>query len=367
MIIKGNEPIRVLHILTGLSTGGAESFIMNMYRNMDRSKVQFDFLLRSTDNIYHEELEKMGSRVYVTASFPRHFIKNAIQTARFFKEHSYDIIHVHANALLYTYAISCAKRNGVKCRIIHSHNAAMAHMRLLPLHKANKRRITSLATDCFACSDDAGRWMFPGGFKVIPNAIDLRAFAYDIQKRKLVRQNLGIGEDDFVIGHIGRFTPQKNHAFLLDVFAEVTKRKPNAKLLLLGDGELRRDVEEKTAKLQLQNRVIFLGARKDVSDIINAFDVFVFPSIYEGLAIAMLEAQANGLRVVCSDMISDQTVLTSFVKKLSLSDDASVWAGHVLNVDSMRNDAGDALVRAGFDIRSAAKNLQEFYLSKAGQ
>ena len=129
------KPIRVLHVLTGLSSGGAESFIMNMYRNMDRSKVQFDFLLRSTDNIYREELEKMGSNVYITASFPRHFIRNAVQTARFFKEHSYDIIHVHANALLYTYALSCAKRNGTKCRIIHSHNAAMAYMRLLPLRR----------------------------------------------------------------------------------------------------------------------------------------------------------------------------------------------------------------------------------------
>ena len=209
--------------------------------------------------------------------------------------------------------------------------------------------------------------MFPGDFRVIPNAIDLRAFAFDNQKRKTVRQNLGIGEDDFVIGHIGRFTPQKNHAFLLDVFAEVTKRKPNAKLLLLGDGELRRYVEDKAEKMQLQDRVIFLGARKDVADIINAFDVFVFPSTYEGLGIVLIEAQANGLYSVCSGVVPNQAILTAYVKKLSLYDDASVWAGHVLNVDSMRNDAGDALVRAGFDIRSAAKNLQEFYLSKAGQ
>lgn len=365
--MEENKTVRVLHVLTGLSSGGAESFIMNMYRNMDRSKVQFDFLLRSMDNIYSEELEKMGSKVYVTASFPRHFIKNAVQTAHFFKEHSYDIIHVHANALLYTYALSCAKRNGVKCRIIHSHNTAMAHMKLLPLHNANKRRITALATDYFACSDDAGRWMFPEDFKVIPNAIDLSAFSFDNQKRKAVRRDLGIGEDAFVIGHIGRYTPQKNHTFLLDIYAEVLKRKQNSRLLLLGDGELRRDVVEKAANMQLQDQVIFLGARKDVADIINAFDVFVFPSVYEGLAVAMLEAQANGLCVICSDKISDQTVLTSYVKKLPLSDDASTWASHVLNVNSTRNDAGDALARAGFDIRSAAKNLQEFYLSKVGQ
>lgn len=365
--MKENKPIRVLHILTGLASGGAESFIMNMYRHIDRSKVQFDFLLRSSDNVYSEELEAMGSKVYVTASFPSHFIKNAIETSRFFKEHSYDIIHVHANALLYTYALSCAKRNGVKCRIIHSHNTAMAHMKLLPIHNANRKRITSLATDYFACSDDAGRWMFPEDFMVIPNAIDLNAFSFDNQKRENIRRDLGIGKDDFVIGHIGRYTPQKNHTFLLDIFAEVIKRKPNSRLLLLGDGELRRDMEEKATNMQLQDQVIFLGARKNVSEIINAFDIFVFPSTYEGLAVAMLEAQANGLHIVCSDMISNQTVLTSYVKKLSLSDGAPVWADHIVNADPTRNDAGDSLVRAGFEVCSAAKNLQEFYLSKAGQ
>ena len=364
---ENKPPVRVLHVLTGLTAGGAESFIMNMYRQIDRRKIQFDFLLRSNDNIYKEELESMGSRVYITDAFPRHFVKNMFQTAAFFKKHDYSIIHVHANALLYTYALTCAKKASIKCRIIHSHNSAMAHMRLLPLHNANKKKIYNLATDYFACSDDAGRWMFAGDFKVIPNAIDLRAFAFDKQMRKSVRQNLGIGEDDFVIGNIGRFTPQKNHAFLLDIFSEVVKRKPNAKLLLLGDGELRGDVEEKAVNLQLQDRVIFLGSRKDVADIINAFDIFVFPSTYEGLGIVLIEAQANGIYSVCSDVVPNQAILTAYVKKLPLSDDASVWASHILNVDPTRNDVADTLAQAGYDIRSAAKNLQEFYLSKAGQ
>lgn len=358
------KPVRVLHVLTALSSGGAESFIMNMYRNMDRDKVQFDFLLRSTENVYKEELEKMGSRVYVTAAFPRHFIQNALQTSRFFKELTYDIIHVHANALLYTFALSCAKRNGVKCRIIHSHNSAMAHMRLLPLHNANKKRIHALATDFFACSENAGKWMFDKDFTVVHNAIDLDAFSYDVQKRKKLRAELGIGDQDLVLGHIGRFAAQKNHTFLIDIFAEVAKIRPDAKLILLGDGDLREAMAQKVSQLELSDRVFFMGARKDVADLVNVFDLFVFPSLYEGLGIVALEAQANGLAVICSEAIPDQALFGMANKKRSLQESTAVWAKHILSIDIRRQDLRSKLAEAGYDIRKEAKKLQNFYLSK---
>lgn len=359
------EPVRVLHVLTGLSTGGAESFIMNMYRNMDREKVQFDFLLRSDENVYRDELEQMGSRVYTTASFPRNFIKNAFQTERFFREHRYDIIHVHANALLYTFALSSAKRNGVSCRIIHSHNAAMAHMELLPIHTFNKKRIGKLATDFFACSEDAGKWMFPGDFSVIHNAIDLNTYAYSPEKRTQVRTQLGIPKDAFVIGHIGRFVKQKNHAFLIETFHEVLQSKPEARLLLVGDGELRPEMEEKVEKLRIADRVIFLGTRKDAADIINAFDLFVFPSLYEGLSIAALEAQANGLTIICSGAIPNQILFGNNAKKILLSEGPGTWAKHILCADSTRRDMKMELSEMGFDIQEEAKKMQDFYTSKA--
>lgn len=362
--MEENKPVRVLHVLTGLSSGGAESFIMNMYRNMDRKKVQFDFLLRSTENVYEEELRKMGSRVYVTAAFPKHFIQNALQTSRFFREHRYDIIHVHANALLYMFALNCARRNGVKCRIIHSHNSAMAHMRLLPIHNANKKRIHKLATDFFACSESAGKWMFDGDFTVVHNAIDLDTFAYDAQKREKLRTELGIGEQNLVLGHIGRFAAQKNHSFLIDIFAEVVKAMPESKLVLLGDGELREAAEDKVRKLNLSDRVLFLGTRKDVAELVNVFDLFVFPSLYEGLAIVALEAQANGLPVVCSEQLADQTLFGTTRHKLSLNENAVAWAKYILSVDSTRQDLRSTLAEAGYDIRKEAQKLQNFYLSK---
>lgn len=359
-----NESVRVLHVLTGLSNGGAESFIMNMYRNIDRNKVQFDFLLRSNENVFKEELEKMGSRVFTTASFPRHFIQNALQTSRFFKEHHYDIIHVHANALLYTYALSCAKKNGVKCRIVHSHNSAMAHMQLLPIHNANKRRIHKLATDYFACSDAAGKWMFNGGYTLVHNAIDLSDFAYSAQKRAQIREKLGIKDGELVIGHVGRFTEQKNHTFLIDIFNEMLKTGCNAKLVLIGDGPLKQAMEKKADELRLAGRVLFLGPRKDVADIIDAFDVFVFPSIYEGLGIVIIEAQANGIPAICSDAIPDQAIIGSAVTKLSLASGVKAWADCILNTELQRVQLMDRLQAAGYDVRAEAKKLQEYYLSK---
>lgn len=359
-----NAPIRVLHVLTGLSSGGAESFIMNMYRNIDRAKVQFDFLLRSDENIYKEELAEMGSRVYITASFPRHFIQNALQTSKFFQEHHYDIIHVHANALLYTYALSCAERNGVKCRIIHSHNSAMAHMQLLPIHNANKRRIQKLATDFFACSDAAGKWMFHGDYSLVHNAIDLSAFAYSTQKRARVREKLGIKEDELAIGHVGRFTEQKNHDFLIEVFHKVLQSEENAKLVLLGEGPLKHAMEQKADALKIADRVLFLGARKDVAEIMNAFDIFVFPSIYEGLPVVLLEAQANGLSIICADTISDQAFFDCAVLKLPLTLDAKSWADYVINVNTGRMQLTDSLQAVGYDIKAEAQKLQSFYLSK---
>lgn len=365
VINKDEKAVRVLHVLTGLSAGGAESFIMNMYRNIDRSKVQFDFLLRSEDNLYKDELEKMGSRVYVTASFPRHFLKNAVQTSAFFKEHHYDIIHVHANALLYTYVLCCAKRYGVKCRIIHSHNTAMAHMQLLPIHEWNKKRIGTLATDCFACSEDAGKWMFNRDFTVINNAIDLEKFAFDPEKRAEVRASLGIKEEDLVIGHVGRFVEQKNHAFLIEVFAQIEKCRKNIKLLLVGDGILRNSIENQVKSLNLENKVIFLGTRNDTAEVINAFDLFVFPSLFEGLAIVAIEAQANGLKAVCSDCVPEEVLFTGNTNRLSLEVGPEDWAEHILNMDASRLDLTDQLRNAGYDIRQEAKKLQDFYLSHA--
>lgn len=359
-----DQPVRVLHVLSGLNSGGAESFIMNMYRHMDRSKVQFDFLLRSRDNIFESELQQMGSNVYITASFPRHFIQNTFQTYSFFKNHRYDIVHVHANALLYMTALQCARLNGVNCRIIHSHNSAMAHMKLLPIHNFNKKHIQKLATDYFACSDSAGKWMFENQFVVISNAIDTDAFDFNVEKRNAVRRELGIDEETLVIGNIGRFTDQKNHAFLVDTFYEIVRQRPASELLLVGDGPLNQEIRNRVQKLNLSDNVRFLGVRNDVSSIINAFDVFAFPSLYEGFPVAIVEAQANGLKIFCSEAVSQQALFLDSAQVVSLTLGPKYWAKCILDADKTRIIARSKIEEAGFNVRVEAKKLQDFYLSK---
>lgn len=361
---SSNRPLRVLHVLTALSSGGAESFIMNMYRHMDPSQVQFDFLLRSEENLYKDELERMGSKVYITAPFPAHFLRNAFDTVRFFKNHHYDIIHVHANALLYMFALRCAKKYGVKCRIIHSHNSSMKFLPLLPIHNANKRIISSLATDYFACSDEAGKWMFPDKYTLVNNAISLDDFQFKKQIRHRIRTELGIRDNERVYGHVGRFAPQKNHDFLLDVFHELLKYQPQAKLILVGSGPLQPEIEKKAQSLAIDDRILFLGIKNNISDILNAFDVFLLPSLYEGLCIALIEAQANGLPIVCSDAISNQGIFCSSAHLLPLSKGANYWAEYIASNSFQRYNIIPVLQDAGFDIIQEAKKLQSFYLSQ---
>lgn len=357
--------IKVLHVLNGLGHGGAEAFVMNMYRNIDRDKIQFDFLVRSTDNSnYEEEVKKLGGRIYVTAPFPKNAIKNWIQTKSFFSTHQeYDIVHVHANSLLYLLPLKLAKKYGVKCRIIHSHNTRSAKKIYNIIHDFNKTRIKKYATDCFACSKIAGEWMFNSHFVIIKNAIDTNKFSYNRHMRNELRKELKIS-NKFVIGHVGRFTYQKNHIFLIEVFKEVLKCKTDAILVLVGDGELKNDVYEKVKKLGIADKVLFAGAQKNVADYLNVFDVLLFPSYFEGLPIALIEAQASGVSCVISDTISDEILVTDLVYRKSLKSEAREWAEEIINLDNAheRRSRYQDIVDAGFDMNHSVQVLQNFYL-----
>jgi len=211
-------PIRILHVITGMGSGGAEMMIMNWYRNIDRSKVQFDFLLRSPENIYAEEIESMGGRVYYTSTYPRHYFRNKRETKRFFKEHAseYAAIHVHCNALLYVNVFGIAKKYGIKTRIIHSHNTQARNRVFGLVHKLNKRRVQRMATHLFACSGEAGEWAFSpnGRYRVITNGIDTQKYGFNPVAREDIREELGI-QDKFVIGHVARFLPLREYTSML--------------------------------------------------------------------------------------------------------------------------------------------------------
>lgn len=360
-----SEPIRVLHVLTGMGSGGAEAFLMNMYRNIDRSQVQFDFLLCSSENIYAEELNNLGSRVYQIPKYTQHPIHNKQATQIFFHEHSYSIIHVHANALMNITPLIEAKRAGVPVRIMHSHSTSLKHKILQPLHQINKRLLHRWCTDRLACSDAAGKWMFPNDFVTIHNAINLEQFSYCTEDRSAVRQELGIPDGTFVIGHVGRFLPVKNHKFLFAVFQNVLMYNPNSILVLIGNGPLEQDIKSLAVQFKISDRILFLGVRKDVGRIMNALDTFILPSIYEGLGIAAIEAQANGLSVLCSDAIPKEAIITERVRQLPLTAGVECWARELLCSDKKRESTYQALVAAGYDIHTEAHKLQEFYLNKS--
>lgn len=361
------KPVRVLHVIAGMGSGGAEAFLMNMYRHTDRTKVQYDFLLRSDENFYRDELEALGSRVYYTASFPRHFIKNYFQVRKILKENRYDIVHVHANALYYVTALVEAKRQGISCRIMHSHSTSSYFPQFQFVHELIKKRVHSLASHCLACSDTAGKWMFDSDYEILHNAIALSDFEYSETARTEVRQELGISEDAFVLGHVGHFFSAKNHSFSMDVFNCVVQKKPNACLVLVGDGGLKAELQQLAKQYKIENRVIFAGIRKDVGRVMSSFDAFVFPSLFEGLGIVAIEAQANGMQTFASEAVPIEAELTPLMHRLSLELGPEAWADKILDANCTRRETQNQLRQAGYDISLEAKKLETFYLTHSRQ
>lgn len=359
-----SERVKILHVISGMGNGGAETFLMNMYRVMDHEKIQFDFLLSSDENAFKDELNQYGSEIYTITKYTRNPIKNAIELARFFKTHSYSIVHVHANSLMTVAPLFFAKKARVPCRIMHSHSTRVIHKLFYPVHWFHKSLIDHLATAKFACSKDAGEWMFPSDYLFIRNAIDISQYRYNPESRVSIRESLGITDNVFVVGHVGRFFPAKNHRFILDVFNEMVKYNKDAILLLVGDGGQEVDVRNWVIQKGLSNNVKFLGMRMDVHNLLSAFDVFLFPSIYEGFGIALLEAQANGVPIFCSTNISEESILTPYVRRLPLSAGPKYWAEAVLFSDLTRNDYSHFIKDAGFEIRKEAQKMQQFYLSQ---
>lgn len=363
------EPIRILHVVTYMGRGGLETMLMNYYRHIDRDKVQFDFLVhREFEADYDKEILSMGGRIYHFSRLIPWSRKYRRNLKSFFKLHpEYKIIHVHQDCLS-AVALQCAKECGITVRIAHSHNSNQDKNIKYLIKRHYMKQIPQFATDCFACGKDAGDWMFSGHpYQILHNAIDASIYTYSTEKAVAIRKQFHI-ERNFVIGHVGRFDSQKNHTFLLDIFNECVKIVPNIKLLLVGDGEGRDKIEEKAKFLGLEDKVIFTGVRSDVPDLFQAMDVFVFPSLYEGVPVTMIEAQASGLPCVISDSIpKDCVITTDLVTTMSLSDTPHDWAKHIIDHSHIkRSNQFDEIQAAGYDIVKAARKLENFYLKKYG-
>ena len=362
------QPIRILQILGIVAGGGVEAVIMNYYRHIDRTRVQFDFVVHKDSPVdIRDEVEAMGGRVYEVTPYYKNPIAFTLEIYRIIKGGHYAIVHSNMNTLS-AFPLLAALLAGAKTRILHNHSTSAPGETKRNIAKAILKPFAKrLATHYWACSRLAATWMYgqdlvdSGRVTIIPNAIDLTRYAFDQRKRDTLRKDMHL-TGRTVIGHVGRFMYQKNHPFLLEAFAKAHERNPGLALLLIGDGPLRQAMEDKAACLGIADSVRFLGLRNDVAGLYNAMDLFLLPSHYEGLPVVGVEAQANGLPCLVSTKVTREMQLTSSVTYKDLAEGPAAWADEILSMPVQRNgDVKEEMRNAGFDIEEAAKTLAARY------
>lgn len=397
------RPIHVLHVLGGVGLGGAESRIMDLYRQMNREEIQFDFLvhadavkrgfqeMRQTGSgaekqsvkndtnvrkpqFYDEEIQAMGGHIYVLPKFKvyNYFAYRKAVTAFFAAHREFRVVQGHMTSTAGIY-LPIAKKAGVPVTVAHSRNAGVVKGAKGLATRFFRRGLAKKADYCFACSVLAGQDVFgeetvkAGQVKIIYNAIDVGRFTYDEKVRQEVRAQLDIGEG-LVLGHVGRFQYQKNHPYLLEVFAAVCKERQDARLLLLGEGEDMPAMKEKCGQLGIAERVHFLGNRRDAERFYQAMDFFLLPSFFEGLPGVLVEAQAAGLRCLVSDAVTKEAQATDLVTYLSIEEPPERWAEEILKqADYARRDTAQEMRQAGFDVRTQAEGYRRFYLGEGAE
>ncbi len=367
------EPIRVLMVFgEPFANGGQESYIMNMYRHIDHSRVQFDFFTPFFINnpALEAEIAGLGGQMF-SGGAPfnednnRHFRE---QTKTFLEQHPYKIVHIHSGS---TYALmvgsKLARQNGAARVAVHSHCGGFVNLKYKVIRAVSRHAMLTYPTDYFACSHLAARWKFPapiikkGNYKVLKNAVDTRKIFFDPALREQYRKDLGL-ENNLVVGHVGRFAVQKNHRFLLEIFAALLKKEPAARLVLVGEGELLEETLAYIDERGIGHAVQYLGIRRDVAALMNAFDVFLLPSFFEGLPVVGVEAQATGLPVVTSTGVTPELPLTDLATYIPLENAPEEWAAQVLELAKRpRRNTTEEIKACGYDVQVAARIMQELY------
>ncbi|MBS6601858.1 MAG: glycosyltransferase family 1 protein [Clostridium sp.] len=362
-----NYPIKVLVLDTVMDRGGAESMIMNYLRNIDRSKIQMDFMVnRQYKGAYEDEIKSLGGKVFRMCSmYPKNFRRYKKEIREFLKSHpEYKIIHSNLEERSY-FPLKEAKKLNIPVRISHAHNAPKGFDIKTIVRYYFRARLKSEVTHMFACGQDAGDWLYGKRYRkdfiIQNNAIDAKAYKYNPKIEEEVRKEFNL-EGKFVIGHVGRFFLQKNHNFLIDIFNEVYKKDKSAVLLLIGDGELKKEIEKKVLLLGLENSVKFLGVREDVNRLMQAFNIFLLPSLFEGLPVTMIEAQAAGLKCIISDKVTKECDITGNVERISLNVPAKKWAEKILKTRYEKEDTYEKIKEAKYDIKENALWLENFYI-----
>ena len=366
--------IRILHILHSMNRGGAEAMLMNYYRNIDRNRVQFDFLLTEQNRCqYEDEIENLGGYVYrvplLKFSNPFPYI-NGVR--RFLLEHpEYKIVHSHTSSKS-AVPLWEAKRCGVPVRIAHSHNNKSENGFSGMVRNLLKFPLRYVATDFFACGEEAAKWLYGmemwkmGKVKILANAIPVERYLYNVEQRNLVREELMINDKSLVLGMVSRFSGQKNHLFALDLVKAIKDSGENVKLLLVGDGDLKNVILDKVKELEIENEVVMTGVVDDVHRYLQTIDVVLMPSFNEGLPVSLVEAQANGLSCVVSDHVPREADVTGNVTYLPL--DVNAWTECILTnrerYTKRDERAQKKVIEAGYDIKTASKKLEEWYWKK---
>lgn len=364
------EPIRVLQVMGKMNRGGAEAMIMELYRHIDRNIVQFDFVEHTEERcFYDDEIEKMGGRIYRVPEYCgyNHLAYRSAWKALFRAHPEHKVAHCHIRS---TASLICkiAKSYGIKT-IAHSHSTSNGNGLRALVKKMFQASLVKRADYLFACCQEAGEWLYGQkgvrrrNYRVIPNAIHAERFRFNFAERFSVRMELGIGDNTTVFGHVGRFHPSKNHLFLIDVFSAIHERQPDSVLVLVGDGELRNEIEQRIREQNLEDHVKMLGLRNDIPRVLNAFDMVLFPSKWEGLPVTIVEAQANGLHCLVSDTVTKDINITELVRNLPITQGVDQWAEVALHTSQERRDCIREICDAGFDINGSAISLKDFYKS----
>ena len=369
------HPKRILHVVGGMARAGVETWLMHVLRSADRDRMQMDFLVHAGQPCaYDTEILDRHSKI-LRCTAPQGSLTYAREFSRLLKQHNYDAIHSHVHHFS-GYLLRLARRAAMPLRIAHSHSDtsrqdARANWLRRAYLRLTKGWIQAHATHLVAASRVAGRALFGGDWdrdarqRVLHCGIDLAPFR-DAPERAAGRESLGIAPEELVIGHTGRFVTAKNHAFLAEIVAETALRRPAVKLLLIGDGPERPIIEQKLRNLNLSEKAILAGVRSDVPALLQAIDVFVFPSLWEGLPLTVLEAQASGLPCVISDIISRETdILPDLIRRVPLTAGAGHWAAEVLAAERRptvsRQQALLAVEESSFNIRQSVEELYALY------
>lgn len=377
MINVKTEPVKVLYFVDRMLRGGIQSLVIDWVSRFDKSKIHVDFLLLDDGKEYDLEqtLKDLGCTVYklkgIWVKTPIDFIKYKNAVKNFFKEHhDYKVVHMHSSSKNYM-ILKYAKKYGIPIRIAHSHNIDFQTKNPLKKLIGNvfKKPLIKYATDYFACSKIAGEWLFgkkivvSDKFKVIHNAIDFNKFKYDENVREEIRKEFSVKNNEILFGNVGRFSNQKNHLFLLNIFNEIFRMNSNAKLILVGQGENEQIIRKMIENLNIKDKVIFAGFRNDVNKIMQGIDVFIMPSLHEGLPVVGIEAQAAGIPCFMSkDVITSEVKIIDSLKFISLNNNAKFWAKEILNSNLNRTNSYHQLKAAGYFIEDTIAILEKEYL-----